>query len=151
MTKREFLDKLKSALGNDMNSSAVQENIAYYNEYIDNEVRMGRSEAEVVAELGDPWAIAKTISGSAQSQSGAQGSSVYEPDETTDDRKTGKKTKMHVINLNSKWKAGLILLGILGIIFLLLAVIGGIISFLAPMLLPLIVIITVIRLFKNRR
>lgn len=134
-----------------MNSAKVQENVAYYNEYIDGEVRKGRSEAEVVEELGDPWAIAKTISDSEEAQSSAQGSSVYEPDETADDRKSGRKGKVHVINLNSKWKAALILLGILGIIFLLLAVIGGIISFLAPMLFPLLIIICVIRLFGRRK
>lgn len=151
MTKREFLERLKSALGNDLNSAKVQENVAYYNEYIDGEVRKGRSESEVVEELGDPWAIAKTISDSEEVQSGSQSNSVYESGNTADDRTSGQRGKVHVINLNSKWKAALILLGVLGIIFLLLAVIGGIISFLAPMLVPILIVVCIVRLIGRRK
>ena len=35
MTKREFLDKLKKALVNDLSGSVIQENVNYYNDYID--------------------------------------------------------------------------------------------------------------------
>lgn len=151
MTKKDFLEKLKSALGNDLNSAKVQENIAYYNGYIDDEIRKGRSEAEVVEELGDPWAIARTISDSEEAQNGTQNHSVYESDHTAEDRASGQRGKVHVINLNSKWKAALILLGILGIIFLLLAVIGGIISFLAPLLVPILIVVCIIRLIGRRK
>ena len=34
MTKREFLDKLKKALVNDLSGSVIQENVSYYNDYI---------------------------------------------------------------------------------------------------------------------
>lgn len=151
MTKKEFLDKLKSALGNDLNSAKVQENVSYYNEYIDDEVRKGRTEAEVVEELGDPWAIAKTISDSEETQSAGQNRSVYESGNTADDGTSGQRGNVHVFHLNSKWKVALILLGILGIIFLLVAVIGGIVSFLAPALVPILIIICVIRLLGKRK
>ena len=39
MTKREFLDKLKKALVNDLSGSVIQENVNYYNDYITEEVR----------------------------------------------------------------------------------------------------------------
>ena len=45
MTKREFLDKLKKALANDLSGSVVQDNVNYYNEYITEEVRKGRTES----------------------------------------------------------------------------------------------------------
>ena len=61
MSKREFLDKLRKALENDLSGSVVQENVNYYNTYINEEVQKGRSEREVLDELGDPWAIAKNI------------------------------------------------------------------------------------------
>ena len=44
MTKREFLDKLKKALVNDLSGSVIQENVNYYNDYITEEVRKGRRE-----------------------------------------------------------------------------------------------------------
>lgn len=59
MTKREFLDKLKKALVNDLSGSVIQENVNYYNDYITEEVRKGRRESDVIEELGDPWAIAE--------------------------------------------------------------------------------------------
>ena len=39
MSKREFLDKLRKALENDLSGSVVQENVNYYNTYINEEVQ----------------------------------------------------------------------------------------------------------------
>lgn len=40
----------------------------YYDNYIQEEVRKGRTEADVIAELGDPWVIARTIIDSVENQ-----------------------------------------------------------------------------------
>ncbi len=61
MTKQEFLEKLRAALGNDLSGAVVSENVNYYKQYITDEVAKGKSEKEVIDELGDPWAIARTI------------------------------------------------------------------------------------------
>ena len=45
MTKKEFLIRLKRALGNDLSGAVVQENVEYYSSYIDDEIGKGRSEA----------------------------------------------------------------------------------------------------------
>lgn len=58
MTKQEFLEKLRAALGNDLSGAVVSENVNYYKQYITDEVAKGKSEKEVIDELGDPWAIA---------------------------------------------------------------------------------------------
>ena len=68
MTRSEFLEKLRSALGNDLSGSVIQENVMYYDNYIQEEVRKGRTEADVIAELGDPWVIARTIIDSVENQ-----------------------------------------------------------------------------------
>ena len=39
----------------------VEENVRYYDGYISDEVRKGRSEEEVIEEIGDPRLIARTI------------------------------------------------------------------------------------------
>ena len=70
MTKKGFLEKLKTALDSNLSDAAVQEQIAFYKQYIEDEVRKGRSEEEVVKELGDPWAIARTIIDSAEIRGG---------------------------------------------------------------------------------
>lgn len=54
MDRTEFIDKLQRALAGGVNSSRVAENVQYYREYIDVEIRKGRSEAEVLDSLGDP-------------------------------------------------------------------------------------------------
>ena len=61
MTKMEFLEGLRKALGNDLDCTTVQENVNYYDGYISDEVNKGRTEEEVTAELGDPWVIAQTV------------------------------------------------------------------------------------------
>lgn len=61
MEKREFLDRLHLALSGKLAPEIVSETINYYEEYISTEVRMGRSEEEVMTSLGDPRLIARTI------------------------------------------------------------------------------------------
>ena len=80
MTKREFLEKLRAALAEDLSGAAVQEQVAFYRQYIEDEVRKGRSEEAVTAELGDPWAIARTIIDSAEMQGNGGGAYDYEPE-----------------------------------------------------------------------
>ena len=79
MTKHEFLDKMRHALANDLSGPVIQENISYYDGYISDEVRKGRSEEAVTEELGDPWAIAKTIIESVGGLGNAEGEYTYEP------------------------------------------------------------------------
>ena len=40
MTKGEFLEKLRAALAEDLGSAAVQEQVAFYRQYIEDEVRL---------------------------------------------------------------------------------------------------------------
>lgn len=61
MNKQEFLEKLRMSLGGKVSGSLVAENVAYYEEYINTEMRKGKSEEEVLEELGDPRLIARTI------------------------------------------------------------------------------------------
>ena len=61
MTKAEFLEKLRIELSSGVTPQVLQENLNYYGQYIDDEIRKGRTESEVLAELGDPWILAKTI------------------------------------------------------------------------------------------
>ena len=61
MGKQEFLDKLRLALNGRVRTETVSETTAYYEDYINTEVRKGRSEEEVMSSLGDPRLIARTI------------------------------------------------------------------------------------------
>ena len=53
--------------------------------------------------------------------------------------------------LDTWWKKLLLVLGIVGVFMLVIAVIGGIFSLLAPILVPLILVIIVFRIIGSRR
>lgn len=61
MNRIEFIEKLQRALAGGLNSSQVADNVRFYQDYIDGEIRKGKSEAEVLSMLGDPRLLAKSI------------------------------------------------------------------------------------------
>lgn len=63
MTKQEFLDGLRRSLVNGLEATVINEHIRYYSDYIDSQIRMGVAEEEVMASLGEPRLIAKTLLG----------------------------------------------------------------------------------------
>jgi len=72
MTRHEFIGGLREALAEEMPGEGIprrviDENVRFYNRYIDDELAKGRSENDIFAELGDPRLIAKTISETWQS------------------------------------------------------------------------------------
>ena len=153
MTKQEFLEKLRAALGNDLSGAVVSENVNYYKQYITDEVAKGKSEKEVIDELGDPWAIARTIIDAQENQEYTEGE--YRSETTAnseyDSGKQNRYGNVHVFGLDSWWKKLLLILGLVGIIVLIVAVIGGIISILAPIVIPLIVWMWILRVIGQRR
>lgn len=164
MTKMEFLEGLRKALGNDLDRATVQENVNYYDGYISDEVSKGKTEEEVTAELGDPWVIAQTVidaeeakrgmskDGSAYTSSGSVYSDpVYGDggDYTKEDYASQNQeyqTHVHAFGFDTWWKKLLLVLGIIGIIVLVVSIVGGIISLLAPILIPLVINMLIIRL-----
>lgn len=77
MTREQFLHELTVQLNLNVSDQVIHEQLAYYDNYIVSEVRSGRSEAEVVAELGSPRLLAKTIIDTAE----AAGDPVANQDE----------------------------------------------------------------------
>lgn len=61
MTKTEFLSVLRGQITGRIPTSEVEAQIDYYSAYIDGRIGSGMTEEEVLAELGDPRLIAKTV------------------------------------------------------------------------------------------
>lgn len=61
MTREEFLKELRIALQGRISQSQVNEQLHYYENYIMEESRKGRTEEEVIAEIGNPRLAAKTL------------------------------------------------------------------------------------------
>ncbi|MDR0949762.1 MAG: hypothetical protein LBM69_09645 [Lachnospiraceae bacterium] len=58
---KEFIDQLRVALNGAIPSKLIHENIRYYEEYIHDQVKAGKTQKEVLEELGDPRLLARTI------------------------------------------------------------------------------------------
>lgn len=61
MNREEFLRGLENALSGNVPPSVVRDNLRYYDDYIRSERQKGRSESDIMDELGDPRLIARTI------------------------------------------------------------------------------------------
>lgn len=155
MNRSEFLHKLQEALENDLDGSVVKENVSYYDNYIRNEIRNGKTEKEVMDMLGDPWIIARTIIGSYENgQSFGSYSYTEEPDHIRYEEE-GRKQKtgnpyLHFFGIDTWWKKLCFFLGIIVAVVLLLAVITGVIRLLLPLAVPIVLIILFLRMFGRK-
>ncbi len=61
MGKREFLEVLDKRLSDELPRSQVISHLQYYEGYINDAIKFGKKESEVMEELGDPVMIAHTI------------------------------------------------------------------------------------------
>lgn len=61
MNRYEFVSALRAALSGKVPATTVEDNVQYYEEYIEVQLRQGKSEEEVLAALGDPRLLARTI------------------------------------------------------------------------------------------
>ena len=61
MSRYEFIETLRSVLNRSLTPSQVTDHVNYYEEYIRNRVAAGENERAVLASLGDPRLIARTI------------------------------------------------------------------------------------------
>jgi hypothetical protein len=68
MNKYEFLEELRGTLAGEIPQQVIAENIRFYEHYIDDEERKGKSEETVLDELGSPRLIARTIMDTWQSE-----------------------------------------------------------------------------------
>lgn len=147
MSRTEFLDILRSQLAGQMQEGKAAAHVRYYEDYIQSQVRGGRSEAEVLNELGDPRLIAKTLidtdDGSTQEGYGEYsscGSGVEPPPQT---EKRWKK----VLDLSTWQGKAVVIAGAAVAIILILLVIGAVL----PFFIILAVILSIISWLKKRR
>lgn len=169
MRKAEFLSELEECLLEELSQAAVRDNLIYYDRYITSEVTSGRTEDEVLEELGSPRLIAKTIIEAAEaggeaggSYGGGYGNSYsysesgsydngYSDDYGRDDRDIQTPWgNIHYFDL-SKWyvKLGLVL-AIVAILSIVMFVVGGIFTLLAPVAGPIILAYVVYAMLRRR-
>ena len=137
MTRAEFLKILREALEGEISTQEVQSNIAYYDEYIRIHA-MNCSEEDVIASLGAPQMIAKSIIEAFKASgepfikqeyysSKGKNDSINEEFEKQSHQQRGEKQN-HVYHINlPKWVVIMVAVLLLFILFHIFLWIGGII------------------------
>lgn len=148
MDKTEFIEKLQRALAGGLNSSQVAENVRYYQEYIDSQIRKGYSEAEVMQQLGDPRLLAKSII-EANKRAGASYGSNREYDEEmpADEQDRDRAAGNGRLVMLPGW---LVMLIITVVVVLVIGVVTQLIAFFAPVILVGLVVLLIVKVFQNR-
>ena len=135
MTKAEFLEMMEQKLTGELDEHTVGKTLRYYSEYIDSEMRKGKTEQEVLEDLGSPLLIARTILDT--QGNGTANFSQTRPEEEAKEEEKG--TESH------RWNKWLFLLCLLAVLFLLFTIL----RVLLPILLPVLLVLFVISLFKK--
>ena len=161
MTKQEFLDKLRAALNGKLLPGQVEENLHYYEDYINTEVRKGKSEGEVLAVLGDPRLIARTIVETA----GQSADHYYDNGQSTQYREAGgnsdtggntyhqygqreenpsvQKGKLALVPA-WVWRVAVVF----GVI-LILSAIFSVVAAILPVVLPILLVVLLVKIFRD--
>lgn len=165
MTKQEFLDGLRAALSGRVGASLVAENVNYYEDYINTQVRMGRGEADVVRELGDPRLIAKSIaeankhagigqndeaeyqSAGGYSDGRYAGGNYYKGRHYSGNYYNGNESGYR--KKSFKIPGWLIAVLIILVIFMIMSLAFSVLSFFMPIILPVLLIGMVVKLFRS--
>lgn len=153
MTKTEFLQELQDSLQGEVPASVIRENEVYYDNYISQELARGRSEDEIIGELGGPRIIARTIIDSSEAAGETQGTGSYYTNTNTTGGGNNTGTPPTSSRPNGgKWYGKLMITVIvLFILFFVFSLVGGIFSLIFRYAGPLIIIWLVYSLFKGMR
>lgn len=155
MNKQEFIDRLRAALVGRILPNLVQEHVNYYEDYINTQIRMGRSEQEVLGTLGDPRLIAKTIiETSGQDRTGNYENAGYQNEGY---RNTGYQNVDYQNQGNTYIKKGrtfhipgwLWIIIVLLVLVLVLGVVFSVLSFFAPAIVTILVVVFLVKLFRD--
>ena len=136
MSKTEFLDILYNQLSGRMPEGSVAAHVQYYRNYIEDEQQKGRTETDILNDLGDPRLIARTLLdtevGAGNPQNGSTYSAIYNEADSyynkydSSDSARGH-VKKHSFKLDlSTWYGKVAVILIAAVVLLLLVTILGV-------------------------
>lgn len=160
MIREEFLRGLKDALAGQIPPAAVQQNLQYYDDYIRTEISKGRTEQDVMEELGEPRLIARTIIDTTPG-AGEDVYDEYRSENTYDSGSSGSyreegqggfagsyqsQGNIHYYDLSKwYWKVlGIVI--VIAVVTLVIAVVSGVLTLIIPVLPVLIAVWLVMRI-----
>lgn len=140
MTRQEFIDQLRRALGSRVGSDVVNENVSYYEEYIAAQMRAGRTEEEVLSELGDPRLLARSIE-DAKKRSGYS---------ITEDARGEDEDEKKPLYKNYRVPGFVILTVLILAVILILGIVFSILRALLPIIIPVVLVLFLVRMLNRK-
>lgn len=155
MTKQDFMEKLRLALNGKVTSRQLMENLDYYEEYINTEIRKGKSEEDVLAGLGDPRLIARTIAATGGGSGGhamdedaaGHAEAWYGPG--AEEYRAQKPMRRGRFPLTVRVPLWAWLILALLVVVLVLSAVFSVIAALLPVLLPIVVVLFLVKVFRD--
>ena len=157
MSKTEFLDILYNQLSGQMPEGSVAAHVQYYRNYIEDEQQKGRTETDILNDLGDPRLIARTLLdtevGAGNPQNGSTYSATYNEADSDYNKYDSSDSarghvKKHSFKLDlSTWYGKVAVILIAAVVLLLLVTILGI---LIPVVIVAGVIMYIISQFRKQ-
>jgi len=153
MNKNEFLHALCEKLKEGLTASQMEEHVRYYSDYINQEESNGISEEEVIASLGDPVLLARTILETSSNETQRGGFYQEEAGETIYQEETSSQRRAMPFQMmtTSRWGCLALAIGLLLVLGLILWIFGVMFRVLMPVLLPVLIILFIIAVFKQQQ
>jgi uncharacterized membrane protein len=147
MNKYEFINNLQRHLTGKVSPQKLQELTRYYSDYIDSEIRKGKSEEEVLRMLGDPRLLAKTIA-ETEGKESAWGGTESGQGEYADETSRGFHVDVRALLF---WIAVILVLClVLSIVFQVVGVVLRIfVHYILPVLIPVAAIYLIISFLRR--
>lgn len=156
MTRVAFLEELRLALQGSISQAQVNENLKYYENYIMEQSHMGKSEEQVMEELGSPRLIARTILDTSEHIGESYEESFYEETQEETIKKGfhvefseagGWDIRWGKFKINS-WYGTLFIVMLIVLVFVIIA---KVFVFLLPVLIPLLIAWLIVMLILSSR
>ena len=157
MTRQEFLEELRIALQGEISQSGINQHLQYYDNYIMEEARKGKTEQQVIEELGSPRLIAKTLIDTAGNQGRKFQESGYGQEEQSDfwGRNSGSGQwsqggqEQGTRGFRAvRWLRWVLLLVLAGLI---IGFVARLVAFLLPIVIPILLILLIVSWIFGRR
>lgn len=149
MTKKQFMEELRSSLEGMVSPMVMQQNLNYYENYINEQIRSGRTEADVLNELGNPRLIARSIIDANGKDDGYVQSDIYEDEQEKQEEKTQRGWSIFLADSSIKIGCLLSVIILLLILYVILRLFRIAVGFFGPAIIFLIVVMLFIRMMER--
>lgn len=137
MNKTEYIQIMEKALAGNVSAQELQDIVSYYRDYIDMEIRKGKTEQEVLDRLGNPRHLVKSMIAAKEQKN------VQNEAEKLQEGEPGGNSKSFRIPLL------LITVIVLLLLWLALGFVAVLARFLLPILIPAGIVMGVVWLLKH--